>query len=240
VIELLRSSAIQLEGCEVGERSDQPDLLRSVAAAARFALGNARMQAQLRAQVDELRGSRERIVEAAEAERRRIERNLHDGAQQQLIALGMKLDEARRGLRLPEAMSPAAATGALDDAVESLRITLGELQALARGVHPPILTARGLVPAVRSLLDRLPLNITMRVDDPGRLDSAIEAAAYHVISEALTNAMQRLAPDACIVDIRMPPTRTDEGLRAARDPGMETVLNRPGNGDCSRCGLRAL
>jgi signal transduction histidine kinase len=80
VIELLRSSAIQLEGREVGERSDQPDLLRSVAAAARFALGHARMQAQLRAQVDELRGSRERIVEAAEAERRRIERNLHDGA----------------------------------------------------------------------------------------------------------------------------------------------------------------
>jgi signal transduction histidine kinase len=170
--------------------ADQPDLLRSVAAAARFALENARMQAQLRAQVDELRGSRERIVEAAEAERRRIERNLHDGAQQQLIALGMRLDEVRRGLRLPTAMTATAATGALDDAVESLRITLGELQALARGVHPPILTARGLVPAVRSLLERLPLTITMRVDDPGRLDPAIEAAAYYVISEALTNAMR--------------------------------------------------
>jgi signal transduction histidine kinase len=170
--------------------ADQPDLLRSVAAAARFALENARMQAQLRAQVDELRGSRERIVEAAEAERRRIERNLHDGAQQQLIALGMKLDEVRRGLRQPAVMTSTAATGALDDAVESLRLTLGELQALARGVHPPILTARGLVPAVRSLLDRLPLTITMRVDDPGRLDPAIEAAAYYVISEALTNAMR--------------------------------------------------
>jgi signal transduction histidine kinase len=181
--------------------NEQRDLLRSVAVAARFALENARMQARLRSQVDELRVSRERIVEAAEAERRRIERNLHDGTQQRLVALGMQLDDMRRGLRATPNAESLALTGALDDAVGSLRITMTELRALARGVHPPILTVRGLGPAVRSLLDRLPVAVTLQADAADRFDPSIEAAAYYVVSESLTNALRHAQADRIDVAI---------------------------------------
>ncbi|MGE4163968.1 MAG: sensor histidine kinase [Vicinamibacterales bacterium] len=221
---------------------EHPDLLPAVATAARFAIEAAAMTAQLRRQVDELHASRQRVVDAAAAERRRIERNLHDGAQQQLLALGMQLDQVRRRVRrqadpgagaaVPASpVAGAAVPGAasmddsllreLDGAVDALRSTIGELQVLARGVHPPILTSRGLVPAVRSLVERIPAPVGLTCVGERRLDPAVEAAGYYVISESLGNALRHARAERVHVDIRIDAavhvTVTDDGCGGA-DP----------------------
>lgn len=214
---------------------DHPGLLPAVATAARFAIEHASLQAQLRAQVEQLQASRERIVEAAASERRRIERNLHDGAQQQLLAVGMQLDQLRRRLRrVPDGMvrpeTDALVLGELDGAIEALRATLSELQLLARGVHPPILTSRGLVPAVRSLLERIPMAIELRAVGERRAEPAIEATAYYVISEGLGNALRHAAASRIVVDIE----QAGSALRVAvRDDGR-------GGAEAGSDGLRGL
>ena len=125
----------------LGQRS----LLEAAGSAARLALENTRLQAELRAQLAELRASRARIVGAADAERRRLERDLHDGAQQRLLALGLALQLLRDGNGDQELLAQAEA---------ELQTALRELRDLARGIHPTILSEQGLVPAVRSLADR--------------------------------------------------------------------------------------
>ncbi len=182
-------TAVELEGRRVGAivhdvtLLDTPDVVRSVAAAAGLAMKNERLQAQLRARVEELRRSRARIVEAGVQERRRLERNLHDGAQQRLVALSLTMRLAQAKVR----KAPEQAETMLAAAQEELRRALEELRELARGIHPAVLSDRGLQAAVEALAVRSPLPVRL-VEVPGeRLPEPVEAAAYFVIAEALTN-----------------------------------------------------
>jgi signal transduction histidine kinase len=140
-------------------------------------------QAQLRARVEALQASRDRAVDSAEAERRRIERDLHDGAQQRLVALAMDLGMARAKLET----DPAAATALVGEAHEEAKRALAELRDLARGIHPAVLADRGLDAAISALAARSPVPVGVEVTT-GRLPDPVESAAYFVVAEALTNA----------------------------------------------------
>ena len=131
----------------------------------------------------ELAASRARLVAAADEARRRIERDLHDGAQQRLVAAALELTILEGRLD----RDPAGAKAVLGRAREHLELGLGELRDLARGIHPAVLTERGLVAAVLALVQRAPVPVELDADVAGRLDAGIEAAAYFVVSEALTN-----------------------------------------------------
>jgi signal transduction histidine kinase len=159
---------------------DDPEHVDAVVAAAGLALENERLQAELRARLDDLRASRARLVETADNERRRLERNLHDGAQQRLVALSLALRVAQNRL-------PAEAGAALEEARAELSVALDELRELARGIHPAILTDRGLRPALESLAERSPVSVALTGVPKGRLPLGIEAAAYYFVAEALTN-----------------------------------------------------
>jgi signal transduction histidine kinase len=162
-----------------------PELVQAAAAAASLALDNERLKADLRARVEELRASRVRLVEASNAARRRLERDLHDGAQQQLVAMAVELRLLRN--RLGE--NPEA-TELVDRIDAKLAAALEELRELARGIHPGILTDRGLAPALESLASRAPLPVSCEIDIPWRPPAAVEAVAYFVIAEALTNVLK--------------------------------------------------
>ena len=138
---------------------------------------------QLQARVEALEASRDRAVDAAEAERRRIERDLHDGAQQRLVALAMDLGMARAKLET----DPAAASALVGEAHEEAKRALAELRDLARGIHPAVLADRGLDAAISALAARSPVPVGVEVDT-GRLPGPVESAAYFVVAEALTNA----------------------------------------------------
>lgn len=163
-------------------------LVDTAAAAVRLAVENARLQVELRAQLEEVRQSRARLVDAADSERRRVERDLHDGAQQQLVTLLLSLQVTKT-----EALTHhAPATAAMLDAnIAALKQALDELRELARGIHPTILTEAGLVPAVLSLAERCPIPVKVTGDlDGGRLPPQLEAALYFVVAEAITNAVK--------------------------------------------------
>jgi PAS domain S-box-containing protein len=132
---------------------------------------------------DQLAASRARIVEAGDAERRRLERNLHDGAQQRLVSLSLSLRLAQARLR----SDPEAATQLLSAAGAELALALEELRELARGIHPAVLTDRGLGPALESLAGRAPLPVDVLSVPEERLPGPVEAAAFYVVSEALAN-----------------------------------------------------
>jgi signal transduction histidine kinase len=168
-----------------------PELVHAAAAASSLAIDNERLKADLRARVEDLRVSRLRIVEAADEARRRIERDLHDGAQQQLLALALELRVLRSSISDPEA-------GPLVDGLAvRLDAALSELRELARGIHPAILTRSGLEPAIAALAARAPVPVRVDVAVDGRLTPAVEAAAYFVVAEALTNvARYSHAPEA--------------------------------------------
>ncbi len=158
-----------------------PELVEAAAAASSLAIDNERLKADLAARVEELRGSRRRIIEAGDAARRRIERDLHDGAQQQLVSLALELRMLRTKVK------GTAAQEDVDVLSERLAAALADLRELARGIHPAILTDRGLAPAIGALADRgtIPIETDVRVDR--RLEPAVEAAAYFLVAEALTN-----------------------------------------------------
>jgi signal transduction histidine kinase len=183
---------VELESRRVGAivhdrtLSDDPELLGSVAAAAGLAMENERLQAQLRARVEELRASRARIVEAGTQERRRLERNLHDGAQQRLVALSLTLRLAQAKLR----KDPEKADQLLTGAHEELTLALGELRELARGIHPAVLSDRGLGAALEALAGRAPIEVELAELPRDRLPEPIEAAAYFMVAEALTNVVK--------------------------------------------------
>ena len=164
--------------------SEDPGLVPAVAAAVRLAVDNERLTAEVRSQLDEVRASRSRIVEASDAERRRVERNLHDGAQQRLVALSFALRRAHT--QLPADAGPEL-TSTLEAATEQLKAALAELRELARGIHPAILTEAGLGPALRSLAKESPVPVTVRLDLPDELPPPVAAAAYFVAAEALAN-----------------------------------------------------
>jgi signal transduction histidine kinase len=139
--------------------------------------------ADLAARVTELEISRERVVDAAEDERRRIERDLHDGAQQRLVALAMELGRAKAKF----GDDPEGAKVLLDRAHIEAKAALTELRNLVRGVHPPILTERGLDPALSGLAALCPIPVDVHVEVPVRPKPAVEAVAYFMVAEALTN-----------------------------------------------------
>jgi PAS domain S-box-containing protein len=132
----------------------------------------------------ELAASRARIVEAGDAERRRLERNLHDGAQQRLVSLALNLRLAARACSPEDEMSRAA----FERSGEELAQALEELRELARGIHPAVLSDRGLEPAIEALAARTPVPVKFAIELEERLPEPVEAAAYYVVAEALTNA----------------------------------------------------
>jgi signal transduction histidine kinase len=223
------------------ERED-PGRVAAVGSVARLALENERLAAQVRAQLEEVRASRSRIVEAQDAERRRIERDLHDGAQQRLVALAMRLDQARA--------SSAEASDLIDATSAELLAAIREVRDLARGVHPPILTDAGIGAAIEALAERTPFPVTIEATDE-RFPPDVEATAYFVVAEGLTNVARYAgATGARVVvrteDGRLLVTVIDDG-RGGADPnggsglrgladrlaavgGELTVTSEPGSG----------
>jgi signal transduction histidine kinase len=184
-----------------------PTLVQAAAAAAGMAIENERLQAQVRAQLDEVRASRARIVQASDQERLRIERNLHDGAQQRLLTLSLALHGARRQLG-PDADPALVET--LRGASAELRLAIEELRELARGIHPAILTDEGLGPALGSLVGRALVPVTLVEAPSGRLSPPVEATAYFVVSEALANVTKYAYAASVSVRVRLDEDNGDQ------------------------------
>jgi signal transduction histidine kinase len=198
------------------------ELVQAAAAASSLAIDNERLQADQRARGEELRVSRLRIVEATDAARRRIERDLHDGAQQQLVALALELRLLHRRVEDQPEITPL-----VDSLSERLSSALAELRELARGIHPTILTDQGLAPAIDALADRAPVTVRAAVGVEQRLSEPVEAAAYFVVAEALTNVVKYAQASAVDVDIRC----TDgEVLVEVADDGIGGVDLAAGSG----------
>jgi signal transduction histidine kinase len=156
----------------------------------------ARLDAELSARLEELRASRARLVQAGDTERRRLERDLHDGAQSRLVSVALLLGRVRLLVEQND-----AATAMLDRAQAELRVGLAELRELARGIHPAVLTQRGLGPAIADLAARAPVPVTVEVDGE-RLPAPVEIAAYFVVSEALTNVAKYAGATGATVSVR--------------------------------------
>jgi signal transduction histidine kinase len=174
---------------------DDPELLEAARAATALALENQQLVAESQAQLDELRASRERIVAAGDAERRRLERNLHDGAQQRLVAIALQLRLLQRRVD----HDPSAAE-LVTTASDELARSLAELRELARGIHPAVLE-HGLGPALKALATRSPVATTVFCDTRGELPEAVELAAYFVTSEALANVAKYAHADHASVRV---------------------------------------
>ena len=166
---------------------DDPKLIEAAGAAARLALENARLQADVRAQLAEVQESRRRIVTAGDERARKIERDIHDGAQQRLVALALELRIAQR--QLGKELDPDVER-LLEGAVGELQVAVDELRELARGVHPAVLTEEGLGGAIESLATRTPIPVRVSSIPEERLPPEIEAAAYFVVCEAIANAVK--------------------------------------------------
>jgi signal transduction histidine kinase len=191
-----------------------PQLTRALAladaAVARLLLGPGRVR--MRERIGELERSRARVVDSAEAERRRIERDLHDGAQQRLVALAMDLGRARARF----ADDPQAARVIVDQAHADAKAALIELRNLVRGVHPPVLTDRGLDAALSGLAALSPVPVAVRVHVAVRPPASVEAIAYFVVAEALTNVAKHSRATRATVWVG----RSGDTLRVAiRDDG---------------------
>jgi signal transduction histidine kinase len=173
------------------------ELVQAAASASSLAIDNERLKADLRARLEELRQSRLRIVEATDATRRRIERDLHDGAQQQLVALALELRLLRAKVGADEDVAPL-----VDGLSDRLSSALAELRELARGIHPSILTDRGLGPAIASLAERAPVIVHSDVAVDERLPAPVEAAAYFLVAEALTNVAKYAQASEVTIGVR--------------------------------------
>jgi signal transduction histidine kinase len=172
-----------------------PDLERELGAAVRLALENERLQAEVLAQLEDLRASRVRIVETGDAERRRLERDLHDGAQQRLLALSYDLRLARANA---QADGDSQIGSLLTQATGQAQAALDELRELAHGIYPAILAEAGLGPALATLADAAPLPVEVRDAAQGRYPAAVETAAYLLVVEALDDAAGRDASHATV------------------------------------------
>jgi signal transduction histidine kinase len=175
---------------------EERELLDAVSAAAAIALENGRLQAELRAHVDELRGSRARVLAASQRERQRLERNLHDGAQQRLIALSLEL-----GLLENRLAADPDAREALARAKREVALSLDELRDVARGLHPAVLSGHGLAVALESVASRAPVPVRLSVRLDGRLPDAVEVAAYYVVCESLANVGKHARASLTTVDV---------------------------------------
>jgi signal transduction histidine kinase len=166
---------------------DQPELVAAVTRVLRLALENQRLQEELAGQLQLVTESRTRIVSATEEERRRLERDLHDGAQQRLVAVMLALQQAREAASAAEAPDVKER---LEAAADELNDAIRELRELARGIHPAILEEEGLGAAVSGLARRAGLPVEVHVTMNGRLPPLVESTAYFTIAEALTNAQR--------------------------------------------------
>jgi signal transduction histidine kinase len=210
--------------------ADEPELVVSAGAAAGLALENERLQAELRARLEELRASRARIVEATQAERRRIERDLHDGTQQRLVSIAMTLGLADSRFE----RDPEAARSLLGEARTALSDALRELRELAQGIHPGILNERGLRAALEELAYAARLPLELDVDLSQRLPERVEAAAYYVVAESLTNVAKYAEATAVGIRVRRSDGRAivevaDDGVGGAdhaRGTGLRGLADR--------------
>jgi signal transduction histidine kinase len=199
-------------------------LLAHLASQAGLVLRNVRLTAELQATIDDLRASRRRLVSAQDTERQRIERNLHDGAQQQLVALLIQLtvlDDA--------ADDPAEVRQLAGELRDGLHAALDDLRALARGIYPPLLADQGLEAAVRAQAARAPLPVLVEADGIGRYRRDAEATAYFCILEALQNVAKYARASSATVALSCPDghlefTVTDDG------DGFDTAQPAPGTG----------
>jgi signal transduction histidine kinase len=198
---------------------DDPALVREIAAAARLALEHERLNAQVTAQLERLRDSRARIVATGDAERRRLERDLHDGAQQRLVSLSIGLRLA--GLRAAR-VDPALAAG-IDAAEAEIVAALGELRELAHGIHPMALSAGGLAGAVEALAERTPRLVPGDLTED-RFAPDVESAAYFVVAEALRAA----GPDPVAVDVRRDAGRVVVEVSRGATPDLTALEDRVG------------
>ena len=173
---------------------DRPDLLRSVLAASSLAIEIARLRVEVRLQLAEVEESRARVVRAGYEERRRLERDLHDGAQQRLVTLGIVLRRLQRSLpREARILGPA-----LDSAVDEIGLAIEDLRTIAAGVRPPRLD-EGLAAALADLARAAPVPVDLEATDE-RLPEEVEAAAYFVVCEAVTNAVKHGSPSRVRVE----------------------------------------
>jgi signal transduction histidine kinase len=175
---------------------EEPELVEAVTAAAGIALENGRLEAELRARLQELHGSRTRVVEAEQNERRRLERNLHDGAQQRLVALALEL-----GMLAEQADSDPATQTRLKRARSELAESLNELRDLARGLHPAVVSGHGLAVALESLAAATPFKVELNTAGLQRLPEQLEVAGYYVVSESLTNVAKHAQASKVTVDV---------------------------------------
>jgi signal transduction histidine kinase len=212
---------------------EDPTLVAGVAAAASLAIENERLQAAVRARLAQVRESRARLVTVADEERRRLERDLHDGAQQRLIALSISL--ARIGAQI-DAGQAGMARDAVRNAEQQLLTALGELRELAAGIRPAILTDAGLAVALDALAEQAPLPVTVRAVIDGRLPDAVEAAAYFAVCEALTNVAKHGGASSASVDAQVTAGRLtivveDDGIggvKIGRGGGLRGLIDRVG------------
>jgi signal transduction histidine kinase len=208
---------------------DAPELLKAVTSAASLALENERLHAELQAYVDDLRESRARIVQAGDAERRRLERNLHDGAQQRLVSMALQL----RLLESKLGTDPSDAAPLVEQVQEELTQALAELRELARGIHPAILSDRGLGPALEVVAKRSSVPVRLSTPDE-RLPPPVEAAIYYVVSEALTNVAKYAQASKVTVEVAHTDGRAvlavaDDGVGGAdpeRGSGLRGLADR--------------
>lgn len=210
-------------------RDDQAHV-DAVCAAAGLALENERLHAEVLARLEDVRASRGRIVEAGDAARRRVERNLHDGAQQRLVSLSIAVGMARSKLGEGNADVERLLGQASDEAAGAIR----ELRELARGLHPAILSEAGLVAAVESVVERSPVPVELLVRTNGSLPAPTEAAAYYVVAESLTNVAKYAKASSVQVRIdhqgdRLVVEVVDDGVGGAKlgpGSGLEGLADR--------------
>jgi signal transduction histidine kinase len=198
---------------------DEQELLAAVTAAAGIAVENGRLHADLRARLEELRGSRARVIDAGQKERQRLERNLHDGAQQRLIALSLELSLLEQRLE-----GDPEATMRLDQARREIALSLEELRDVARGIHPAVLSGHGLDVALESIAARASVPVRLTVDLEGRLQERLEVVAYYVVSESLVNIAKHARATRATVDVgredgQMVVEVVDDGIGGADTEG---------------------
>jgi signal transduction histidine kinase len=199
-------------------------LLDGVSTALRLTVDNGRLRSEIEKTLEEVRESRQRIVDAGDAARRRIERNLHDGAQQQLVVLGITL----RGIEVEAGQTGRTdLADRVDAAITQLNGSMAELRTLARGIHPSLLTEGGLALALPELVGRCPIPTELTIDYAARVSPLLEATVYFVVSEALANAAKHSEAKRCRVLL----TRQEGVLElVVRDDGRGGVDVAAGSG----------
>ena len=207
--------------------SDEPELLAAATAAAGIAIENSRLQVELRARLEELKGSRARVIEAGQKERQRLERNLHDGAQQRLIALSLEL-----GMLEQRVAADPDAGAQIERARREIATSLEELREISRGLHPAVVSGHGLAVALEQLAARAPVPVQLDVELGGsRLPEPLEVAAYYLVSESLANIGRYAHASSATVVVR----------RAGGEVTIEVVDDGVGGADTELgSGLRGL